>query len=280
MAASNPSSNNKVKARTLNVSGPMDVYEVLATESTASYPLRDAYSSIVCKGLSGDNPYEYQVKVSAYANESSLLEADGVYVLKSRMVAPNLEDSILTLFYEVDHAMLVTTSKDVKGSLANNTAVSGLGLIIDRFTIQEDVYDKPTLVAIVQHSDYDNAAREMIVFNVAYYVRPVRNLLAIQTLFQVNREAVISGYIVDFDANNNRFMCDVTGINLTSGPESGKASTTAIKVEDTVQTPSGRSRGKFFKKGKSTSNDKKQIESPAEEAEASGKGHKRVKKNP
>lgn len=50
----------------------------------------------------------------------------------------------------------------------------------------------------------------MVTFKIAYYIRPVRNLLAIQTLFQVDREAVISGYIIDYDADNNRFVCDVS----------------------------------------------------------------------
>lgn len=75
------------------------------------------------------------------------------------MIAPNIEDTVPSLYYEADHAMLVTTSKDLKGSLANNTAVSGLGLIVDRYTIQEDSYDKPTVVAIVEHCDYDNVVR-------------------------------------------------------------------------------------------------------------------------
>lgn len=271
-------SNNKIKSRPLNVSGALDVYEILPTESTANYPIRDAYSSIVCKGVSGTNPLEYQVRLSAYANDSSLLKADGVYVLKSRMIAPNIDDVIPTLFYEVDHALLVTTSKDLKGPLADNTAVSGLGLIVDRFTIQEDAFDKPTVVAIVEHSDYDNAAKEMIVFNVAYYVRPVRNLLNIQTLFQVNREAVIHGYIVDFDAEYNRYVVDVTGINLTSGREPDKGSSSAIKVEDTVMTPSGRVRGKFFKKSKPEPGNSKVPRSLEDEEHAVAKGAKKGKK--
>lgn len=228
----------------------MDVFEVLATDSTATYPLRHAHSSIVCKGLNGDNPLEYQVKLSAYANEASLLQADGVYVLKSKMIAPNLEDVIPSLYYEADHATLVNTSKEMKGPLADNTAVVGLGLITNRFTIQEDAYDKPTVVAVAQHSDYDNATREMVTFDVAYYIRPVRNLLAMQTLFQVDREAMITGYIIDFDADKNRFIVEVSGINLTTGRESTKASTSMVKTEDTVQTPGGRARGKFFKKKK------------------------------
>lgn len=85
------------------------------------------------------------------------METDGVYTMKSRMIAPNVEDAIPTLFYEVEHAMLTTTSKDVKGSMANNTAVSGLGVILERYTLQEEAYDKPTVVAIIEHSDYDNA---------------------------------------------------------------------------------------------------------------------------
>lgn len=129
----------------------------MPTDSNSSYPLTDAHSSIVCKGVNGSNPYEYQVKLSAYANEASVLETDGVYTMKSRMIAPNVEDAIPTLFYEVEHAMLTTTSKDVKGSMANNTAVSGLGVILERYTLQEEAYDKPTVVAIIEHSDYDNA---------------------------------------------------------------------------------------------------------------------------
>lgn len=139
---------------------PADVFyalQQLPTNSSSSYPLRDAHASIVCNGVSRTNGYEYQVKLSAYANEASQLQTDGVYVLKSRMIAPNVEDAVPTLYYEADHAMLVNTSKDIKGSLSDNTAVSGLGLIIDRFTIQEDSFDKPTVVAIAEHCDYNNA---------------------------------------------------------------------------------------------------------------------------
>lgn len=248
--ATGSSSTTKPKAQTLHVSGPMDVFEVLPTDSTATYPLRHAHGSIVCKGLNGNNPLEYQVKLSAYANEASLLEADGVYILKSKMIAPNVEDSVPSLYYEADRATLVNTSKEMKGPLADNTAVTGLGLITDRFTIQEDSYEKATVVAIAQHCDYDNATRDMVTFDVAYYIRPVRNLLAMQTLFQVDREAMISGYIIDYDADKNRFIVDVTGINLTTGRESNKASTSLVKTEDTVQTPGGRAQGKFFKKKK------------------------------
>ncbi|KAH9809113.1 hypothetical protein DFH28DRAFT_934612 [Melampsora americana] len=42
----------------------------------------------------------------------------------------------------------------------------------------------------------------------------------------------------------------VTGINLTSGREAEKSSSSPIKTEDTVLTPAGRARGKFFKKVK------------------------------
>lgn len=277
--ASTNSASSKVKARTLNTSGPMDVYEVLSTDSNSVYALRDSHASIVCKGIADNNPLEYQVKLSAYANEASLLQADGLYILKSRMIAPNTEDSIPRLFYESDHAMLATTSKDVKGSLANNTAVSGLGLIVERFTIQEEAFDKPTVVAILEHSDYDNGAREMVTFKVAYYIRPIRNLLSMQALFQVNKEAVVSGYIVDYDADNNRFICDVTGINLTNGPDSSRASSSAVKIEDTIQTPSGRPRGKFFKKGKgNAAGEKHPLPSdPAEDA-TMGKSTKKGKK--
>ncbi|EGG00570.1 uncharacterized protein MELLADRAFT_93190 [Melampsora larici-populina 98AG31] len=277
--ASSTTPSTKAKARTLNVSGPMDVYEVLSTTSNSTYPLRDAHASIVCKGLNGTNAYEYQVKLSAYPNESSLLQTDGVYIMKSRMIAPNKEESVPSLYYEADHAMLVTTSKDVKGSLADNTAVSGLGLIVDRYTIQEDSYDKPTVVAIAEHCDYDNAAKEMVSFKVAYYVRPVRNLLSIQTLFQVDREAVITAYIVDYDAENNCFICDVTGINLTVGRETVKSSSSTIKTEDTVQTPSGRARGKFFKKSKIDSQvPKHPLTTDGLEESGTGKGPKKAKK--
>lgn len=248
--AGTSSSANKPKARTLNVSGPMDVFEVLATDSTATYPLRHAHGSIVCSGINGNNPLEYQVKLSAYANEASLLQADGVYVLKSKMIAPNIDDAIPSLYYEAEHAMLVNTSKEMKSPLADNTAVTGLGLITERYTIQETAYDKATVVAVAQHCDYDNAKKEMVTFEVAYYVRPVRNLLAIQTLFQVDREAMMSGYIVDYDADKNCFIVDVTGINLTSGREATKASTSMVKTEETVQTPGGRDRGRFYKKKK------------------------------
>ncbi|EGF97250.1 uncharacterized protein MELLADRAFT_70116 [Melampsora larici-populina 98AG31] len=275
----NSISSTKAKARTLNVSGPMDVYEVLSTTSNSTYPLRDAHASIVCKGLNGNNGYKYQVKLSAYANEASLLQTDGVYVMKSRMIAPNVEDNVPTLYYEADHAMLVNTSKDVKGSLADNTAVSGLALIVDRYTIQEDSYDKPTVVAVAEHCDYDNAAKEMVTFKVAYYIRPVRNLLAMQTLFQVNREAVITGYLIDYDTDNNRFVCDVTGINLTVVREAGRSSTTTVKTKDTGQTPSGRARGKFFKKGKIDSQSNKHtIATEGVDEANSVKGSKRPKK--
>lgn len=109
-------------------------------------------------------------------------------------------------------------------------------------------------------------ARQMVAFQVTYYIRPVRNLLSIQSLFQVNREIVVSGFIVDFDADNNRFICNVslllflqrmpevshaanslkvTGINITSGQDNPKVAFPAVKMEDTVQTPSGRVRGKL-----------------------------------
>ncbi|KAH9817056.1 hypothetical protein DFH28DRAFT_1124454 [Melampsora americana] len=99
-----------------------------------------------------------------------------------------------------------------------------------------------------------------------------------QTLFQVNQEVVVSSYTIDFDATKNRLICDVTGIDITTGQDSTKSSLVAIKAEDTVQTPAGRPRGKFFKKAKVPNSSSKHGLTPKPDIEGAGKLTKMGKK--
>lgn len=56
----------------------------------------------------------------------------------------------------------------------------------------------------------------MLKFTVAYWCRPIRNLQSMQSLFQVGREVVVSGCIIDFDMSTRRFIVEVNGGYVTS----------------------------------------------------------------
>lgn len=123
--------------------------------SSNVYSLRHLKSSIVCGGVNGDNQLEYQVKASTYAAETTVPTEDEVFVCMSQFLAPNIPGTIPTTYIEINHTLFATTSDKLRGNLTNKTAVSGLGLIMERYTVEEEEASKPTVVAVIEHCDYN-----------------------------------------------------------------------------------------------------------------------------
>lgn len=108
------------------------------------------------------------MKLVTYATESTVPKEDDVIVTQFRFLPLNSVGSLPTGYFGIDQAILATTSENLRGSLANRTAVNGLGLIIERFAISEGTYDKPTVVSIIEHCDYDIEVCDFLIYDLVY----------------------------------------------------------------------------------------------------------------
>lgn len=62
------------------------------------------------------------------------------------------------MYFDLDRALCLTTP--LMDTIAYKVSITGLGWIPDRFTLQKEAYDTPTVIAIVAHRDYDNVVSQ------------------------------------------------------------------------------------------------------------------------
>lgn len=188
-----PSPVARPRTRTLHVLIPLDILSVvrvlllllcpsivvsflpverLQSENNSSntYAMRECAASIVCSGVDGMNELEYRVKAFTYANPATVPRPDQVLSVAGRLLTSNnsLEEeeynTTATIYFDMEEALHVNTSKNLPASLADKTSIRGLGLIIERFAIDEPGFDKPTIVAVIEHCDYDTVVSTFFCF--------------------------------------------------------------------------------------------------------------------
>ncbi|KAA1113976.1 hypothetical protein PGTUg99_024742 [Puccinia graminis f. sp. tritici] len=140
------------------------------------------------------------VRVSAYGSETTALLPDKVYILHGRFIACN-EDTAPIVYFEQDVTLHIGDSPTYMSSLANKVAVNGLGIVINREevpgiglgnTSQTDLH------VTLRHSDYDNATRARVDFNMIYIIPGNKMLGQTFPLARMGKEITIYGYICGY----------------------------------------------------------------------------------
>ncbi|EGG04941.1 uncharacterized protein MELLADRAFT_107967 [Melampsora larici-populina 98AG31] len=130
----------------------------------------------------------------------------------------------------------------ISGVVENSAVVSDITaclILALRRTMPDEDDTKSTLCFVMKHIDYQPQSRKNQYFEIEYRIRPTRNMEKSQNLVHVGRETLISGYIVDWDSENNRWIVEVTAVSPCTGNEgsTGKTTNPAGHV-----TPAGRVR--------------------------------------
>ncbi|KAH9807631.1 hypothetical protein DFH28DRAFT_914021 [Melampsora americana] len=199
----------------VTVSGVVENSGVLPPSDNRKFSFRSCTVSITCNGWDSDRAREYDgVLTSHCAQTDEPLEAH-CYVIKSRFL-PDATSAMYTMYHEAEHKILVGSSESFTGVLHNNTAITGLGIVHSKTTIPDDATGKETLCFVMKHVDYKPETRKNYAFEIEYRIRPTRNLEKSQGLIQLHRETLISGFIVDWDDNNCRWIVEVCSYLLRS----------------------------------------------------------------
>lgn len=96
---------------------------------------------------------EWVIRGSAYGAVEIVLQVDGVYFLKGRLLSLNSPGE-QKFYYEPKNQILATASRGLQGDLANAVSVHGLGVILSR-ELEPVSPGKDNVVVVVRHTDYN-----------------------------------------------------------------------------------------------------------------------------
>ncbi|EGG01409.1 uncharacterized protein MELLADRAFT_110986 [Melampsora larici-populina 98AG31] len=181
-----------------------------------AYTYRNATGSITCNGWDNANEPEYDGTFTSYCGSKEEPEDENCYVVKGRMI-PSNDTAEYQVYYDAEHMIHVGTSEAFTGTLHNNTGVSGFGIVGAKTEVPEATSDSAVLVFVMKHVDYRPETKETPEFEVEYRMRPTPNPKGTQRLIQEGKETLVHGYIVDWNGSSNRWVVDVTGVNVGSG---------------------------------------------------------------
>lgn len=224
------------------ISSLFDVFENVGPEVAGMYGLRHSHTTIVTRNDSGES-VEWVIKTVAYGGTDIVLDVDGVYYLKGRLLALNVKETQKFL-YEPDFQLLANTSENLQCNLANAVSVTGLGIIVSRNSEQVEP-GKENIILIVKHSDYNPDIQNQSVFEVEYRSMWSKLMEKLQPLMIVGREVMITGHIVGRNEEKHMWIVQMTGVSVTSGSETV---TPTVPSDDgaTLSTPRGRARAKMI----------------------------------
>ncbi|EGG02876.1 uncharacterized protein MELLADRAFT_109771 [Melampsora larici-populina 98AG31] len=218
-----------------------DVFENVGPEVTGMYGLRHSHTTIVTRDENGES-VEWVVKCVAYGGTDIILDVDGVYFLKGRLLALNQKNT-QKFYYKPDCQLLANTSENLPCNLANGVSVTGLGIISSR-TVDPVEPGKENVFLIVRHSDYNPEIQGQSEFNVEYRAMWSKLMEKLQPLLTEGREVMLTGHIVGRNEEAHRWIVQVTGVSVTSGSENIAPSIVA-EGAGTCTTPRGRKRAKM-----------------------------------
>ncbi|EGF98583.1 uncharacterized protein MELLADRAFT_118506 [Melampsora larici-populina 98AG31] len=226
------------KSHSFIVSSVFEVSKTLAPADNRNYTYRGTTVAITCSGWDGDNEREYDGDLITYCSLMEVPMDNHCYAIKAKML-PSTESADYKLYFEADHKILVGNSDTFAGELHNNTSASGFGTVSSRHELPEPDTDDVTLAFTMSHVDYNPQLRESVEFEVEYRIRPSIKMKGSQVLIQDGKETLVHGFIVDWDNENNRWIVEVTTLNVASGHE---APTKKRQMAGTKVTPTGRIR--------------------------------------
>ncbi|EGG11138.1 uncharacterized protein MELLADRAFT_102834 [Melampsora larici-populina 98AG31] len=220
-----------------NVSSVFEVTKTLAPADNRNYTFRGTTIAITCDGWEGDNSREYDGTLVAYCGPMEVPQEDHCYALRAKMI-PQVDSADFKLYYEAEHKIMVGTTDTFAGELNNNTGASGLGIVTSKHDIPEPNSEDTTLSFVMNHMDYSPELRESVSFKVEYRIRATQKLKKSQGIVQCGKETLVHGFIVDWDSTSNRWIVEVTALNVCTGPEavSKKRQTAGTKVIRLVES--------------------------------------------
>ncbi|EGF97229.1 uncharacterized protein MELLADRAFT_114494 [Melampsora larici-populina 98AG31] len=238
------SSNNAPKRRNhpFIVSCLFDVFENVGPKVAGMYGLRHSHTTIVTRNDASES-VEWVITCVAYGGTDIILDVDGVYYLKRRLLALNNKD-IQKFYYEPDFQLLANTSKNLECNLANGVSVTGLGFISTRTSVPIEP-GKENVFLIVKHSDYNPDVGLQVTFEVEYRAMWSKLMEKLQPLMTVGREMMFTGHIVGRNEEKQMWIVQLTGVSVTSGSET-VVSSTPVKGSSSRSTPRGRARAKMI----------------------------------
>ncbi|EGG02085.1 uncharacterized protein MELLADRAFT_91694 [Melampsora larici-populina 98AG31] len=224
------------------VSSLFDVFENVGPEVSGMYGFRHSHTTIVTRDGSGDS-VEWVIKCVAYGGTDGILDVDGVYCLKGRLLALNQKET-QKFYYEPDFQLLANTSKNLPFNLANGVSVTGLGIIETR-VVDPVEPGKENIFLIVKHSDYNPDIQAQSTFKVEYRAMWSKLMEKLQPLMTEGREVMLTGHIVGRNENEDMWIVQMTGVSVTSGSENVSAPVT-VDGASSCATPRGRKRAKMI----------------------------------
>ncbi|EGG07177.1 uncharacterized protein MELLADRAFT_62854 [Melampsora larici-populina 98AG31] len=227
------------KSHPFNISGVVEVSEILPPLNDLSYTWRNSTVSITCNGLDDANEREYDGILTGYSATEHEVEDEHCYTIKGRMI-PSSECADFQIYFDPIHKIDSGPLDTFVGRLHDNTAASGFGIVGAKTEVPDLNSDSAILVFVMKHTDYRPEDKSTHEFEVEYRMRPTPNLKKTQALIQEGKETLVHGYIVDWSEAHNRWVVDasvhhLSSINIASGHQSvtKKKATTSSQVTAT-----------------------------------------------
>ncbi|KAH9819232.1 hypothetical protein DFH28DRAFT_887159 [Melampsora americana] len=180
---------------------------LLESEVTGTWGFRNSHMTIVTRDPDSQDAMEWVIRGSAYGGLEIVLEVDGVYFLKGRLLALN-QPGEQKFYYEPKNQILAVSSKELKGDLANSVSVSGLGIIISRI-VENVAPGRENVNVVVRHTDYNPEIRSLSTFDVEYRCLWSPLMEKLQPLLTINREVLLVGHIIGRDLSKHMWIVEV-----------------------------------------------------------------------
>ncbi|KAH9816143.1 hypothetical protein DFH28DRAFT_1125583 [Melampsora americana] len=203
-------------------SGLFDIISKVKTEVNGQYGFRESMTTIATIDLDTDKVLECAIKASAYGGIDTVLDTGSIYCLKGRVLALNKKEmQVEKVTPEKENVTIIMRHSDFNPSPSVGTFLTSLNILYTRLT------------------DGQTKVRDQETFDVEYCCNwsPL--------MVKLHQEALLTGRIIGFSPMRSIWSVEVTGVNITTGHESG---TTSLLPAPGIHlgTPGGQVRGKLF----------------------------------
>ncbi|KAH9811566.1 hypothetical protein DFH28DRAFT_1084845 [Melampsora americana] len=220
-----PPNNPKKKNHPFYIASLFDVFAQLESEVTGTWGFRNSHMTIVTRDPDSQDAMEWVIRGLAYGGLEIVLEVDGVYFLRGRLLALN-QPAEQKFYYEPKNQILAVSSKELKGDLANSVSVSGLGIIISRI-VENVAPGRENVNVVFRHTDYNPEIRSLSTFDVEYRCLWSPLMEKLQPLLTINREVLLVGHIIGRDLSKHMWIVELL---LLEGEPEAKCTYTFTKI--------------------------------------------------
>ncbi|EGG07523.1 uncharacterized protein MELLADRAFT_62552 [Melampsora larici-populina 98AG31] len=205
---SNTSNAPNKRSHPFNVSGVFEISEILAPANNQTFTYQNSTGSITCNGWNDENEREYDGVMTGYSAAKDEVQDERCYTLKGRMI-PSIDSADFQIYFDATHKVDLGESNAFAGTLHDNTAASGFGIVVAKTEMPDLNSDSPVLAFVMKHTDYRPEDKSTHEFKVEYRMRPTPNLKKTQGLVQEGKETLVHRYIVDWNEEHMRWVVDV-----------------------------------------------------------------------